>query len=140
MMNLIKSSLLSGLGFLLASCGGDQKEEKNKVNEGRDLVMASIEAHGGLQKWYDNGQLKFRWTYHMSDRGPQAIVDPVQTVDTKTLNVKHEVVGKDIEFGIHQGQHWITPKEATFNSGHSPPTTSSESPSSLMTKAAILKN
>jgi len=117
-MNFTKITLLSGLSFLLTSCGGEQKEEKAEVNEARDLVMASIEAHGGLQKWYDNGQLKFRWTYHMTDRGPQAIVDTVQTVDTKTLNVKHEVVGKDIEFGIHQGEHWISPKDAQFTPPH----------------------
>ena len=114
-MNQLKMSLLSGFGLLLASCGGDEKEAEAEVNEGRDLVMASIEAHGGLEKWYGNGQLKFRWTYHMTDRGPQAIVDTVQTVDTKTLAVKHEVVGKDIQFGMNRGEYWISPQDAEFN-------------------------
>ena len=76
--------------------------------------MESIKAHGGADKWYGNGQLQFQWTYHMTDRGPDAIVDTVQTVDPKTLAVKHEVVGKDITFGLNDGVDWIRPKDAKF--------------------------
>jgi len=85
LMKKINMGLLLGFGLFLTSCGGGEKEEQAEieVNEGRDLVMASIEAHGGSKQWYDNGQLKFRWTYHMTDRGPKAVVDTVQTVDTK---------------------------------------------------------
>lgn len=95
---------------LLFGSGALHAEEAN----GRSLVMESIEAHGGKEKWYGSGQLQFRWTYHMSDRGPEAIVDTVQTVDPKTLAVKHEVVGKDITFGLNKGVDWIRPKDAEF--------------------------
>ncbi|MDQ8195328.1 hypothetical protein QEH59_12900 [Coraliomargarita sp. SDUM461004] len=83
-------------------------------NPGRELVMDSIRAHGGTERWYNNGLLQFRWTYHMSDRGPQAIVDTVQTVDPTNLNVMHEVPGKDIRFGMYEGQYWIAPKGSQF--------------------------
>lgn len=97
------AAVLFGFGTLHA-------EEVN----GRSLVMKSIEAHGGTEKWYGSGQLQFRWTYHMTDRGPEAIVDTVQTVDPKTLAVKHEVVGKDITFGLNNGVDWIRPKDSEF--------------------------
>ena len=88
-----------------------------KNNEGHSLVMASIKAHGGKETWYNNGQLQFRWVYHQTDRGPKAVVDTTQTVDTKSLAVMHEVTGKDIRFGMNQGKAWITPK----GSKHVPP-------------------
>ncbi len=88
-----------------------QAEETEK---GRALVMESIEAHGGKEKWYGSGQLQFRWKYHMTDRGADAVVDTVQTVDTKTLAVKHQVVGKDITFGMNGGVDWIRPEGAEF--------------------------
>lgn len=94
----------------LLSFGALHGEETN----GRALVMESIAAHGGTEKWYGNGQLQFRWTYHMTDRGADAVVDTVQTVDTKTLAVKHEVVGKDVTFGMNNGVDWIRPKDAEF--------------------------
>jgi len=84
------------------------------INKGRELVMASIEAHGGAEKWYSNGALQFRWKYHLTDRGPNAIADSIQTVDTKTLSAVHEVPGKDIRFGVDKGNYWISPKGATF--------------------------
>ncbi|MGE9271320.1 MAG: hypothetical protein ACQKBU_11005 [Verrucomicrobiales bacterium] len=84
-------------------------------NPARDLVMESIEAHGGTENWYNNGLLQFRWTYHMSDKGPEAIVDTIQTVDPSSLAVVHEVVGKDIRFGMNDGEDWIRPADAEFS-------------------------
>eukprot|EP00903_Cladosiphon_okamuranus_P003935 g3933.t1 len=108
-----------GASLLTVSC---QKEAAPEVeasvskNEGRDLVMDSIEAHGGAKQWYDNGQLQFRWSYHMEDRGPEAVVDTLQTVDTKTLANRHEVAGKDIAFGMTKdGEYWIDPEDAEFS-------------------------
>ena len=113
-MNIKNIGMLGIAAFFLVSCKQGAEVESVEVNEGRDLVMESIDAHGGLDQWYGNGQLKFRWTYHMTDRGPGAVVDTVQVVDVKTLAVKHEVVGKDIEFGVNQGKGWIQPADAEF--------------------------
>lgn len=88
--------------------------DAERANPARELVMQSIEAHGGKEKWYNNGLLQFRWKYHMTDRGPDAIVDSTQTVDTKSLAVVHKATGKDITFGMNQGEAWVSPKDATF--------------------------
>ncbi len=105
------------LSLLLMGCTDKSNTETHleaPSNPGRDLVMDSIDAHGGTEKWYNNGLLQFRWTYHMSDKGPKAIVDTIQTVDPTTLNVLHEVPGKDVTFGMYQGQYWIAPKGSKF--------------------------
>ena len=114
-MNKIIATVTVIFSLFFVSC----KENKNttevtKTNPARDLLMQSINAHGGLDKWYNNGPLKFRWKYFMLDKGPDVIVDSVQTVDPKTLAAIHEVPGKDIKFGFNAGQYWITPKEANF--------------------------
>ena len=76
---------LAGLGFLTASCAKKESTEEAQNNAGRDLVMESIKAHGGADTWYGNGQLQFRWTYHMTDRG--AMVDTTQTVDLSLIHI-----------------------------------------------------
>ncbi len=102
--------------FALASCShrGKAGSGQSETDEARELVMQSMAAHGGTDKWYHSGQLQFRWTYHMSDKGPKAIVDSVQTVDPKTLAVVHEVPGKEVRFGMNDGQAWILPADAAF--------------------------
>ncbi|QTN31526.1 hypothetical protein HZ994_04020 [Akkermansiaceae bacterium] len=85
------------------------------MDEARRLVMESIEAHGGTERWYGNGQLQFRWKYHMTDKGPEAVVDTVQTFDPGTMAVMHEVEGKDIRFGMNGGVFWIRPEAAEFS-------------------------
>ena len=113
-MNLAFICGVAGLGLTLAGCGKPVESSAVVVDEGRQLVMDSIAAHGGTEKWYGSGQLQFRWTYHMSDKGPEAVVDTLQTVDPKTLAVVHEVAGKDIRFGISGGEDWIRPEGAEF--------------------------
>ena len=81
-------------------------------NDDRELLHATIAAHGGLEKWYSNGLFQFRWKYNMLDKG--LTVNTLQTVDPSTLNVIHQVADSDIQFGIHEGQSWIHPAEATF--------------------------
>ncbi len=107
------SALLGGLLFL-SSCQKEESAVGNVPNEGQQRVMDSIQAHGGAEKWYENGPLKFRWVYHMSDKGPEAVVNTLQTVDPKTMNVVHEVADSNIRFGIKDGQYWISPADAEF--------------------------
>ncbi len=112
-MKIVPVLGLLGIALLASSCK-EGTEDASMSSPGRDLVMESIEAHGGTGKWYGNGQLQFRWTYHMTDKGPEAVVDTIQTVDTKTMAVKHEVVGKDVTFGMSDGEDWIRPEGAEF--------------------------
>lgn len=107
------------LGILAVGCDpNDGGVATLPKNEARELVMESIQAHGGAEKWYENGQLQFRWKYHMTDKGPQAVVDTVQTVDTSTLDVVHHVVKKDIKFGMNGGKYWIRPEGTEFAPPH----------------------
>jgi len=110
MKHILKTIAISSISLL--SIHSTSAKEEVTVNKGRELVMESINAHGGKEKWYGNGLLQFRWKYHMTDRG--AIVDSVQTVDPSSLAVVHEVPGKDIKFGWNNGKTWISPKDATF--------------------------
>lgn len=101
------------IGLLATSCK-KADEDTSSHDRCRHLVMESIVAHGGTEKWYGNGQLQFQWKYFMTDRGPEAVVDTVQTVDPSTMAVVHEVVGKDIRFGMNGGEVWIRPQGAEF--------------------------
>ena len=104
---------LAGLTFAAVGCK-NKGQEAAVPDRCRQLVMESIAAHGGTEKWYGNGQLQFRWTYHMTDKGPEAVTDTVQTVDPSTMAVVHEVVGKDIRFGMNGGKDWIRPEGTEF--------------------------
>ncbi|MFK7852105.1 MAG: hypothetical protein AB8D78_14105 [Akkermansiaceae bacterium] len=113
MKNFLVSGMM-GASLLLAGCGAGDSEAK--VSEpGRELVMESIAAHGGTDNWYNSGQLQFRWKYHLTDKGPEAVVDTVQTFDPKTMAVLHEVEGEDIRFGMNGGTVWIEPDGAEFS-------------------------
>jgi len=114
-MNLTRICGIAGIGLVLVACGKrDDTGVDSENNETRDLVMESIAAHGGTEKWYGNGQLQFRWVYHMTDRGPDAVVDTVQTFDPKTMAIVHEVPESDTRFGMNDGEFWIRPEDAEF--------------------------
>ncbi len=114
-----KLILAAGICCLpLISCTTNKEDstEQTQAKEGHDLVMKSIEAHGGTEKWYNNGQLQFRWTYHMSDKEPEKVLDSIQTIDPKSLAIVHEVPDSNIRFGMKDGRSWILPAEAKFGS------------------------
>lgn len=104
------------LTFALSSCQPSKTDAaaSGEMNPGQKLVMESIAAHGGADKWYQNGLLQFRWRYYMTDRGPEAIADSLQTVNTKTLAVTHTVPNSDMRFGWNDGQAWQMPADGTF--------------------------
>lgn len=104
------------LALALASCqpAKDEAATSDELNPGKELVMESIEKHGGSEKWYDNGLLQFRWRYYMTDRGPEAIADSLQTVNTKTLAVMHTVPESPMTFGWNDGQAWQVPADGKF--------------------------
>lgn len=107
---------LSSLFVMLASCqpSEDGATTSGESNPGQQLVMESIDAHGGAETWYENGLLQFRWRYYMTDKGPQAIADSLQTVNTKTLAVSHTVPDSDMRFGWNDGQAWQMPADGKF--------------------------
>jgi len=83
-------------------------------NSGGKLLLESIAAHGGMEKWYSNAILSFRWTYYMKDRGPDAKIDTHQKVDLASMKAIHHVPETDIRFGWTGDDAWIDPAEAAF--------------------------
>lgn len=79
------------------------------------MLAKAIEAHGGLEKWFRNGLLKFRFVYRMKDRGPEAVVDSIQTIDPWSSLAVHEVPNSEIRFGWTGEQAWILPADAEFS-------------------------
>ena len=80
--------------------------------EGGKLLWESIEAHGGLGRWFSNGLLKFRWVYNMTDKG--AKVDTTQIIDTWSSRAVHTVNGgkEKVTFGWDGKEAWSEPKDA----------------------------
>ncbi|MDB4265510.1 hypothetical protein N9891_02030 [bacterium] len=116
MKTLTTISALTALStvFALTSCkSGESSDSAAKEDSpGKQLLAEAIDAHGGIEKWRDNGLLKFRWTYHMTDRGAGAVVDTVQTVDPVSLAVVHTKPDSNISFGrTAEGKYWVNPPE-----------------------------
>jgi len=105
--------LLASLALGLSACSEPPPGDAGDAGA-RALVMDAIKAHGGKERWYGSGLLHFRWTYHMTDRGPDAVVDTRQSFDPKSMAVVHEVPGSETRFGWKDGTAWIHPPDATF--------------------------
>jgi len=117
--------LLAALVLTLSGCGQSEEAARQaridaaqanlEFSEGGQLLAKAIEAHGGLEPWFGNGLLKFRWIYRMQDRGPEAVVDTVQTIDPWSSMAVHEVPGGEITFGWTGEEAWILPADAEFS-------------------------
>ena len=59
-------------------------------NEAGRLLWSSIEAHGGLERWYENGPITFRFRYAPVDETKPAR-DTFQTVDTWSSRARHNM-------------------------------------------------
>jgi hypothetical protein len=75
------------------------------------LVLAAIDAHGGLETWYSNGPVHFRYTYNRLGGGPP--IDTRQTIDTWSSRAVHEVVGdtassRTARFGWTGEEAWVS--------------------------------
>ncbi len=118
------ASLLGLLAFFFISCQAPQSDLENWVDkiethlsqsEGGQLIVEAMDAHGGLQTWLENEVLEFRWIYHMNDRGPNAVVNTKQKVDTSSMKAVHTVPDSDIQFGWDGSDAWISPAETEFS-------------------------
>lgn len=120
---LIIPFLLGLFALVMSGCQVMEKSDRSwesKVrthhgtNPGGQLLLKAMEAHGGMEQWYGNGILSFRWIYMMKDRGPDAKVDTFQSVDLSSMEAIHQVPGTDIRFGWTGDAAWIDPADASF--------------------------
>jgi len=87
----------------------------HQQTEGGRLLLQSMAAHGGLGTWLESEVLHFRWTYHMNDKGPKAVIDTIQDVDVLSLQAVHTTPNKKLKFGWDGQQAWIHPADAKFD-------------------------
>ena len=123
MRPLISTASIAILTCLLHACTtGDPlatrveaSHERMSESEGGRLLAQAIEAHGGLETWFKSGDLRFRWIYRMKDRGPDAVIDTLQTIDVWSARAVHQTSKGDIRFGWDGQQAWIQPTDAAFS-------------------------
>ncbi|QDG53170.1 hypothetical protein FIV42_21210 [Persicimonas caeni] len=88
-----------------------ESKERLQATEAGTLVWKSIEAHGGLQRWFENGPLHFRFDYRPLGEGKPR--DTYQTVDTWSSRARHQMADdRDVEFGWDGEQAWQKPADA----------------------------
>ncbi len=71
-------------------------------------ILASIDAHGGLNKWFSNGPISFRFNYQPLDGGKQR--DSYQVVDQWSVRAAHEVASnRNWKYGWDGKNAWQSP-------------------------------
>jgi len=71
------------------------------------LVLAAIDAHGGLETWYGNGPLHFRYTYNRMSGEPP--IDTEQMVDTWSSRARHTLMpDSSASFGWTGEEAWVS--------------------------------
>lgn len=87
-------------------------EERLSGTKAGQLLWNSMEAHGGLTKWYANGPLYFRFNYkNVQTGGP----DTYQTVDTWSSRARHQLASEpSVEYGWDGKKAWKHPSDATL--------------------------
>ena len=72
-----------------------------------------MEAHGGLEKWYKNGPISFRFNYQPLDGSTQR--DTYQTIDTWRSKARHYNVGDSTsQYGWNGKNAWLMADSTTF--------------------------
>lgn len=76
----------------------------NQTDAGK-LVWKAMEAQGGLQKWYAQGPIGFRFNYQPVSGSRQR--DSYQVIDTWSSKARHQLsANKEIEFGWDGERAW----------------------------------
>ncbi|MFW5967641.1 MAG: hypothetical protein ACOCV2_09000 [Persicimonas sp.] len=89
----------------------EQAEKRLSETEEGELVWRSIEAHGGLERWYANGPIYFRFDYRpLGERPPN---DTYSLVDTWSSRARQWVADdRDVQFGWDGEKGWLNPPDA----------------------------
>ena len=89
-----------------------KSKEKLEATEAGKIVWQAMEAHGGLEKFYENGPLYFHFDYKPLDGSTRR--DTYQTVDTWSNKARHQnLTDRSQEFGWDGEQAWNKVKDST---------------------------
>ena len=90
----------------------NKAKEKLGTSEAGEIVWNAMEAHGGLDRWYANGPLSFRFNYQPLDG--KTARDSYQTVDTWSNRAVHtSATDSTAHFGWTGEQAWVKAKDNT---------------------------
>lgn len=90
------------------------KKTKTKLNttDAGKIIWNAMEAHGGLEQWYKNGPISFRFNYQPLDGSVQR--DTYQAIDTWRSQARHYLVGDSTsQFGWDGKNAWTIAKDST---------------------------
>ncbi|MGM0555666.1 MAG: DUF6503 family protein [Myxococcota bacterium] len=88
----------------------EDSRERLQDSEAGEIVWASIEAHGGLTRWFANGPIFFRFDYE--PLGDSTTRDTYQTVDTWSSMARHYyAVDEAKQFGWTGEQAWYVTQD-----------------------------
>lgn len=96
----------------------DNQVKKTKENleksEAGKIVWQAMQAHGGLDQWYNNGPVSFHFNYQPLGKGEPR--NTYQTVDTWNRKARHQdAKNTSAEFGWDGEKMWtIAPDSTTF--------------------------
>ena len=89
------------------------KTKLNSTDAGK-IVWKAMEAHGGLENWYGNGPLSFRFNYQPLDT-TKAQRDSYQTIDIWSNKAKHtSVADSTAHFGWTGKIAWVQGDSTAF--------------------------
>ncbi len=78
------------------------------------MVLASINAHGGLERWYSNGPIHFRYRYEQI--GEDEPLETDQAIDTWSSRARHTMVSDTtVSFGWTGQEAWVKPDTTDFD-------------------------
>jgi hypothetical protein len=93
----------------------DDARDRLQATEAGELVWQSIEAHGGLERWFANGPLFFHFDYRPLSEA-KTVRDTYQLVDTWSSRAVHEMAeDRDVRFGWTGQEAWIHPAKADLD-------------------------
>jgi hypothetical protein len=83
------------------------------TSEAGRLILAAIDAHGGLATYYERGDLTFRFRYAPVEGRPAT--DTLQRIDTWSSRAVHQLNdAPDTRFGWTGEAAWVHPPDATL--------------------------
>ncbi|MFY0601476.1 MAG: hypothetical protein JXR03_17510 [Cyclobacteriaceae bacterium] len=90
-----------------------KSEDRLKATQAGAKVWRSIEAHGGLDRWFSNGPIGFRFDYKPLDGGTRR--NTYQTVDQWSVTAVHKWLDDEsVSFGWDGKEAWLFPDSANI--------------------------
>jgi len=84
-----------------------QAQQRLNASEAGQLIWQAIEAHGGLQRWFNNGPLAFQFNYQPLDGGTPR--NTYEVADYWSARTRHQMMDTTVEYGWTGQQAWIAP-------------------------------